>query len=222
MYVRRGVSIVLVSIICAKANVASVTLLGYYDLNETLPIPVPTRNVTAEDSSPGGPSPGTYLTDAGPGPTSIASVNAGLYQTAVHFDINSLDYIQISSLIGAPTQNSAITYAAWINPDTVQMANPTIIANSGSTRSYDLRIVLPTGGDGSAWNLRLAANGATTTPATYTTIATIPAGAWTHIAFTKDVNDSGSAGAGSNTSALKFYLNGSLLESSDISQPGTA
>ena len=52
------------------------------------------------------------------------------------------------------------------------------------------------------------------------TTATIPAGAWTHVAFTKDVNDSGSGGVGSNTSALKFYKNGSLVESSDISQPG--
>jgi hypothetical protein len=217
MCVSRVVRIVLVSIICAMANVASATLVGYYRLDE----PDPLLFQIAVDSSPSGVNSGAYFA-TGSGPTSIASVNAGLYGTAVHFDsVSSLDYVQINSLTGGPTQNSALTYAAWIKPDTVQQANPTIVANSKSAGGYDLRIVLPSGGDGSVWNLQLAANGATTTPASYITTATIPAGAWTHFAFTKDVNDSGSGGAGSNTSALKFYVNGSLVESSDISQPGS-
>src|SRR5262245_31252983 len=116
MCVSRVVKIVLVSIICAMANVASATELAYYKLNED-----PSITSTALDSSPGGSSSGTYIVDTGTGPTSVASVNP-TYGTAIHFDTSStLSYINVPSLSGAPTQNSALTYAAWINPDTVQL-----------------------------------------------------------------------------------------------------
>jgi hypothetical protein len=144
-----------------------------------------------------------------------------LYGTAVNFDFSSsLAYIN-TPFSGAPSQNSALTYAAWIKPDALQMGIPNIIASSSGSRGYDFRLSLPTGGDGSVWNLSLNTGGFTVpAAANYITTATIPAGAWTHVAFTKDVNETGSAGAGTNTSALKFYMNGSLVESGDISQPG--
>jgi hypothetical protein len=198
---------VLVSIICAKANVASATLIGYYGLNEADPL----LGKTAVESSSG--QNGTYLS-AGTGPTSIASVNAGLYGTAVHLNstAGNTDYIDIPTFTGL-TQTGAFTYAAWVNPDSTQLASPTIIGNLNSNlRGYDLRIA-PSGSD---WSLRLT--NPSGLPTSYTTIATIPSGVWTHVAVTKDVNDSG--GIGTNTSNIQFYVNGSLVESGTIGLTG--
>lgn len=217
MCVNRVIRIGLVSIICAMANVASATLVGYYGLNET----DTSLNSVVADSSPDHLNPGKYLGEVAP--TSIPSVNAASYGTAVHFTSTSLNtsYADLAPFINGIAQNSAFTYTAWINPDAVQRANPTIIGNLNSNqRGYDLRIALPTDGDGSVWNLKLNQPIGTSLPISYVTTATIPSGAWTHVAVTKDVNDSGSGGAGSNTSAVKFYVNGILVESTDIGQTG--
>jgi hypothetical protein len=115
------------------------------------------------------------------------------------------------------THDGAFTYAAWINPDSTQLANPTIIGNLNSNlRGYDLRIALPTGGDGSAWNLKLNEPIATPGPTNYVTTATIPSGQWTHVAVTKDINGSG----GTDVSNIQFYINGNLVESSTIGLTG--
>jgi hypothetical protein len=213
MCVSRVVRIVLVSIICAMANVASATLVGYYGLNE----PDPLLGTTAVDSSPSAQN-GTYLGEATP--TSIASVNAGLYGTAVHFDstTGNTSYVDIPSFTGL-TDTGAFTYAAWINPDATQRANPNIFGNLNiNQRGYDFRIALPTGGDGSVWNLKLNQPNGAALPTSYVTTATIPSGVWTHVAVTKDVNDSG--GVGTNLSNIQFYVNGSLVESSTIGLTG--
>src|SRR5688572_26507826 len=86
--VGRVARIGLVSIIFAMANAASAALFGYYGLNETGTL----VGQQAADSSPSALNPGTYIATVGPGPTSIASVNAGLYGTAVHFDSASSQY----------------------------------------------------------------------------------------------------------------------------------
>lgn len=210
MCMNRIASIGLIGILCAIENAASAALIGYYGLNE----PDPLLNTTAVDSSPSAQN-GTYLSEA-TGPTSIPSANADLYGTAVRFDstMGHTSYVDIPSFTGL-TDTGAFTYAAWINPDSTQLANPTIIGNLNSNhRGYDFRIALPTDGDGSVWNLKLNQPNGLSLPTSYVTTATIPSGVWTHVAVTKDVNDSG--GVGTNTSTINFYVNGSLVESSTI------
>jgi hypothetical protein len=206
MCVSRVVKIVLVSIICAMANTAPAALIAYYGLNETDPL----KGKTAADSSGNGFN-GTY-SSAGTGPTSIASVNAGLYGTAVHLNstAGNTDYVNIPTLNGL-TQTGAFTYAAWINPDSTQLASPTIIGNLNSNlRGYDLRIVP----SGTNWNLRLTSPSGTITSVTGSTI--IPSGVWTHVAVTKDANGSG----GTDLSNVQFYVNGSPVDSGTIGLTG--
>ena len=207
MKVNRVVRIVLVSSICAMANVSSAALIGYYGLNETGSL----KGNTAADSSGSGQN-GKYAA-AGTGPVSIASANAGLYGTAVHFDSTAghTDYADMTPFNGL-TQTGAFTYAAWINPDSTQLATPTIIGNLNSNlRGYDFRIVSAGSGN---WNLRLTnPSGA---PTTFTTIATIPSGTWTHVAVTKDVDGSGGVGL----SNIQFYVNGIAVDSGTIGLTG--
>src|SRR5689334_20908750 len=147
MFVSRIVRIGLFSIIYAMANAASAALIGYYGLNEADVL----KGKTAADSSPSVQN-GVYVA-TGAGPTSIASVNTGLYGTAVHFDSAvSKDYVDMTPFTGL-TQTGAFTYAAWVNPDSTQLAAPTIIGNINSNlRGYDLRIASAGSGN---WNLRL-------------------------------------------------------------------
>lgn len=202
MSVRRIVRLGLFSIVCAGANAASAASIAYYGLNETGTL----KGQTATDASGAGQN-GTYAA-AGTGPTSIASVNP-MYGTAVHFDSAvSKDYVNIPAFSGL-TQAGALTYALWVNPDATQLSSPTLIGNASSnTRGFDFRVVASSG----AFKLQLvdpAANVLSTT--------TIPAGVWSHVAVTKDIDGSGGAGLAN----YQFYINGNPIESGTIATGGS-
>jgi len=209
MCLSRVLKLVLVSVICAMANVASAGLIAYYGLNETDPVTL--KDKPAADSS-GSNFNGTYRSAvAGAGATSIASAEPSRYGAAVHLDsaVNK-DWVEVTPFSGL-NQDGAFTYAAWLNPDSTQLTSPTVIGNlRDDQRGYDLRIVP----SGSGWSLRLS--NPTGIPTTFTTVATIPSGVWTHVAVTKDVNGSG----GTDLSNVQFYVNGSPIDSGTIGRTG--
>ena len=203
---------VVACVVFAMAKTSSGALVVYYGMNETTN---PSLGETVVDSSGNGRN-STMASDAVGSPVGavvgVASANAGLYGTAYDFTAGALNYTDNFSNIptGNWTRDGALTYAAWVKPNSIQsFSRPTMAGTTGG--SYDFRIA-PSGSD---WSLQLQSGNTVTS--SLISAATIPSDEWTHVAVTKDVNGS----AGTNLASVSFYINGVLAESGTIARAGS-